>query len=675
LKQNKKILIVEDDWFIAQDTKKRLEELGYLVSAILPSGEEAIEKVEKEHFDLILMDIMLKGQIDGVEAAGKINTIRNIPIIYMTAFADKNLIERVKTTVPYGYITKPFKEEALHTAVEVAFYKHEMERKLRESEEKFRAFVTNTQEIAFMLDEKGICLLSEGKGLSALGLEPGEAVGKSAFELYKEYPDLISYIKRALAGEVITVELFVEGNYFNNQYTPNLNYKGEVKGMLGFSVNITREKKAEQKLKAAHENLEEIVKQRTKELAQKNEELKEEIVERLKVDAEKEKLERQLQQSQKMESVGLLAGGIAHDFNNILVPVLGYSEMILLSGIEASPFREKLLEIHDGALRAKELVKQILTFSRQKSQEFKIMKIQPIIKEVLKFIRSSIPTSIEIKQNISTDCGIIKADPTQIHQIVMNLSTNAYHAMEDTGGQMTVSLKQVQLNDYDSRISEVVPGAYVCLSIKDTGRGMDDNVMTKAFDPFFTTKEQGKGTGMGLSVVHGIVKSMGGAIQIKSKLDKGTTVNVYFHLVENTIEPHMEITKKPIIGGTEHILIVDDEETVIKTQLEMLKGSEYTVSTTTDSNLALKTFRANPKTFDLVITDLTMPSMTGDTLAGSSIKIRPDIPILLCTGFNETISESQAAQIGIKGILTKPFVTKDFFQKIREVLDNMQTEE
>ncbi|MBT6338071.1 MAG: PAS domain S-box protein [Desulfobacula sp.] len=246
------------------------------------------------------------------------------------------------------------------------------------------------------------------------------------------------------------------------------------------------------------------------------------------------KMENNLCQIQKIESIGTLAGGIAHDFNNILAPVIGHTEMILMDTPEDSPLKEHLNQIHTSALRARDLVKQILTFSRQGSSDLTLIKIQPVVKEVLKLIRSTIPTTIEIKQDINSDCGVIKADPTQIHQIVMNLATNAYHAMEETGGELKVSLKEMEFGTLDLISPIMAPGEYVCLTVSDTGTGMDKVITEKIFDPFFTTKAIGKGSGMGLSVVHGIVTAMGGAIQVYSESGKGTQFYVYFPIEKNS---------------------------------------------------------------------------------------------------------------------------------------------
>ena len=387
------------------------------------------------------------------------------------------------------------------------------------------------------------------------------------------------------------------------------------------------------------------------------------------VEEEKHKLETQLQQSQKMESIGNLAGGIAHDFNNILFPIMGYTEMLMEDTPDDSPVRPKLNEILTGAMRAKDLVQQILTFARQESSELKLMKMQPIIKEALKLIRSTIPTTIEIKQDIKSDCGVIKADPTQIHQIIMNLATNACHAMEKTRGVMKIGIGEVELEALDIKAPNMRPGIYICLTVADTGIGMQKNVAEKIFDPFFTTKEIGKGTGMGLSVVHGIVTGLGGAIQVYSEPGKGTEFKVYFPAEERSPEkPEVKI-KEPIQGGVEKILLVDDEQGIIEMEKQMLERLGYQVTSRINSTEALELFRAAPDRFDLVITDMAMPNLPGDRLAAELLKIRSNIPILLCTGFSETVSEESAASLGIKDFLMKPIVMRDLANKIRKVLD------
>lgn len=380
-------------------------------------------------------------------------------------------------------------------------------------------------------------------------------------------------------------------------------------------------------------------------------------------------IEQKLLQAQKMEAIGTLSGGIAHDFNNILFPLVGYTEMLLNDIPEDDPIRSSLNAIYSSALRARDLVQQILAFARQEKSELKLIRMQPIIKEVLKLIRSTIPATISITQQIDPGCGIVKADPTQIHQIIMNLATNAYHAMAENGGELKVTLKEIELGRYDLIFPDMSPGLYACLSVTDTGMGINKDVMDRIFDPFFTTKEKGKGTGMGLSVVHGIVKSMNGKIQVYSGPGKGTQFHVYLPVVKSGFEKQESTANEITPGGTERVLLVDDEERIIALEKKVLERLGYQVTSHISSIEALKAFRAGSDKFDLVVTDMAMPDMPGDKLITELIKIRPDIPILLCTGFSETMTAEKIKSLGIRGLLSKPVLTKVLAQKIRQVLD------
>ena len=381
------------------------------------------------------------------------------------------------------------------------------------------------------------------------------------------------------------------------------------------------------------------------------------------------KMEEQLTQAQKMESIGTLAGGIAHDFNNILFPLIGHAEMLLEDIPEDGTIRDSLNQIYSSSLRARDLVQQILAFARQEKGGLKLMKMQPIIKEAMKLVKSTIPVTINITQNIQPNCGPVIADPTQIHQIVMNLTTNAYHSMEENGGELKVNLKEIELGENDLFNPDMSPGLYACLSIADTGMGMNKDVMNRIFDPFFTTKEKGKGTGMGLSVVHGIVKRMKGEIQVYSVPDKGTEFHVYLPIVKSASEKQEPKAEEPLAGGCEKLLLVDDEESIIVVEKQVLERLGYQVLPCTGSMEALEAFKADPDKFDLVITDMSMPKMPGDKLAVELIKIRPNIPILLCTGYSESMTDEKIKSLGIKGLLMKPIVIKALAKKIREILD------
>ncbi len=396
------------------------------------------------------------------------------------------------------------------------------------------------------------------------------------------------------------------------------------------------------------------------------------ITERKQAEEKRSQLEEQLRQAQKMESIGTLAGGIAHDFNNILGIIVGNTELAMVDVPEGNPVRYNLEEVHKASLRARDMVKQILRFSRQTEQEAKPIRISPIIEESLNLLRSSIPTTIEIRKNISPHADTILGDPTQINQILMNLCTNAVHAMRENDGLLEVCLKNMTICEKDIiRYHDLSPGKYVVLTVSDTGQGLEPELIDRIFDPYFTTKEVGEGTGMGLAVVHGIVNNHNGTIYVYSEPGKGTTFNVYFPLIERQTECE-STSLGPLRTGTERILFVDDEESLADLGKRSLQHLGYEVTVRTNSIKALEAFKAQPDNYDLLLTDMTMPSMTGKDLAQKVLRIRPGFPIILCTGFSETITKEKAEQIGIKTLVMKPLVMRDLAETIRQVLDQKE---
>jgi len=384
---------------------------------------------------------------------------------------------------------------------------------------------------------------------------------------------------------------------------------------------------------------------------------------------EKAKLESKMFQIQRMESIGNLAGGIAHDFNNILFPIIGMSEMLLEDLPPDSLEHENATEIFNAGKRGSDLVRQILAFSRQAEHRMMPVQIQSILKEVLKLIRSTIPANIEIQQNIQHDCGKVLADATQVHQIGMNLITNAFHAVESSNGKIRVELKEILLKKDDLTGNPILPGQYILLSVSDTGTGIPKEVIARIFDPYFTTKKQGKGTGLGLAVVYGIVKDHKGDIRVYSDPGRGATFSVYLPVMEESVKNGNNKKATLLKTGTERILIVDDEKSVARLESQILSRLGYVVAEHTGSVAALNEFRTDPDKYDLIISDMTMPNMTGDQLAREILAIRPDMPIVICTGFSERINEIQAKIIGIKGLLMKPVIKHDLAQMVRKVLD------
>ena len=505
---------------------------------------------------------------------------------------------------------------------------------LRQSEERYRRLIDNAPLGIISVDTEGNIKNVNPRLLSILGSPSAEAT--RAINLFT-FPPLVEAglsgnFRRCLeSGESDVFETSYRSKWGKDTYlryhlTPDRDPRGKITGVQGIVEDIS----------------------------------------------ERKRLEDQLLQVQKMEAIGTLAGGIAHDFNNILAVILGYAELANLASEDAK-VKYNLLQSIKAAQRAKDLVQQILAFSRQGRQERKPLNVKPIIKEGIKFLRSSLPATIEIRQNIiEGDLGTIEADPTQVYQVLMNLCTNAAHAMGESGGILEISLRKVKMDGGTSAAAlGIEPGSYLRLRVSDTGHGMPPEILKRIFDPYFTTKKVGKGTGLGLAVVHGIVKSHGGGIAVSSEPGKGTTFDIYFPRM-NAPKASLVIEKpEPLpLGEQEEILLVDDEQLIVEIGQGMLEHLGYRVVVRTSSVEALELFRAKADQFDLVITDMTMPNLTGDKLAKELMDIRPDIPIILCTGFSEYISEEKAKALGIQEFVMKPLVMKDLAKAVRRALDS-----
>jgi len=389
------------------------------------------------------------------------------------------------------------------------------------------------------------------------------------------------------------------------------------------------------------------------------------ISDRREIESDKLQLEKRLIQAQKIESIGNLAGGIAHDFNNVLYPIIGFTQMSMDDLPMEHAVQENLQDILDGAKRARDLVKQILLFSRQKEQVLRPNILKPLIEEALKLLRVSIPANIDIEANLYDGRDYVLCDDTEIHEIIMNLCTNAYHSMEENGGKMIVRLnKQNPSPDLN-----LPSGEYICLSVGDNGVGIPEEIIDKIFEPYLTTKEIGKGSGLGLSVVHGIVTNYKGNISVESSFGKGSDFNIFLPITTQSRTVEKKRIKDKPLGGTENILFVDDEANIIKLATRVLERIGYTITGKTSCIEALELFTEKPGGFDLVITDMAMPIMTGTEFAKKILKIQPDIPIIICSGFSENVDSKIAKSIGIKEYIKKPILLDDLTSKIRKVLD------
>jgi PAS domain S-box-containing protein len=396
----------------------------------------------------------------------------------------------------------------------------------------------------------------------------------------------------------------------------------------------------------------------------------EDITARKRAEEEKERLESQLLQSQKMEAIGRLAGGIAHEFNNILGIIMGNTALALDDVPDWNPAKESLKEIQSAAMRAKNVVRQMLNFARKTMTVLKSVDVCTIARTSLELMRASIPTMIEIQSNIPSEPRMILGDPTEIHQIIMNLCTNAAHAMEEKGGVLEVGIYLKTLDPEEAVKYEAPdPGQYVTLSVKDTGEGMPPDVSKKIFEPYFTTKDQGKGTGMGLAAVYGIVKKCKGAIDVNSTVGKGTIVKILFPKFEEAEKPKT-IKSAASPKRQYRILFVDDEPSLVRMAQQILERRGYTVVGATDSLTALERFRSDPDEFDLLITDMAMPHLAGDQLAIEVMKIRKNMPVLLCTGHSEKIDEERAKQIGIQRFIMKPLDMEGLSEAVQGFFSN-----
>jgi len=384
---------------------------------------------------------------------------------------------------------------------------------------------------------------------------------------------------------------------------------------------------------------------------------------------EEERLKNRLLQTHKLEAMGTLAGGIAHDFNNILSAIMGYTELLENEIPEASEASRYLEHIKKAGLRARDLVKQILAFSRRTETEKRPTKVAPIIEEALQLLRASLPTTIEIRRKVTAGNDTVQADPSQIHQMVMNLGTNAGQAMRDLGGVLEVTLSEEDLAEGERAGElELKPGPYLKLTVRDTGIGMEPEIVSRIFEPFFSTRKKDEGTGLGLAVVHGIVQTHGGAVTVASEPGRGTVFEVYLPQIEKTSFPRRK-RASTLPMGSERILLVDDEEDLVEVFTQTLENLGYHLTARTSAPQALGAFRARPDKFDLVITDQTMPKMTGLELVREIKRLRPDIPVILYTGFSEEITPDKAAEAGISALLMKPLTASEMAKTVRRVLD------
>jgi PAS domain S-box-containing protein len=799
------ILIVEDEAIVAADLAAKLALLGYEIAGNASTGEAGFEMAGRFRPDLILMDIRLRGPMDGIEAAEKIRERFDIPVIYLTAHSDPPTLSRAKITGPFGYVLKPFEERDLSTSIEMGLHRHQSDRSLREQQEWLRVTLASIGDAVVTCDLDGYVTFLNPVAESVTGWTTEAAQSHRAEDvLYlvneetrEKPPHPVSLVLRdglpkALANHTALVAKDGRVIPIEDSAAPILDREGRVIGVvlvfhdvtekrrarddlersekrfrqtfaqatIGFSMaapdgrfldanpafcslvgltidqlraltiaqlvhpedqkenveqidrmlsgqassfvvenrylrgdgesvwvrkstslvrdrdgepsfiitlveDITSRKRTEDALQRAHDELEIRVRERTAELQEAYESLQREVEER-------HRAEGLLRQAQKIEALGTLAGGIAHDFNNILAAIIGFSEIIVDRTTKESRENRLAERIHAAGLRGRELVKQMLTFSRRTEEERKPILLSNIITESMRLLRASIPSTIAIKTLVESESGLIVGDPVQIAQVVMNLTTNAAYAMREKGGTLTVTLSDATLSSSESGVNGLEPGPYLKLAVADTGSGIQPEVIHRVFDPFFTTKGVGEGTGLGLSVALGIVKQANGTISAESTPGAGSTFTVLIPMIPKEAGQGCtadEISPPP---GNERILFVDDEIALVEMGGELLADLGYEVTCRTDSIEALSLVKEDPSRFDLVVTDQTMPEMAGLQLAKEILAVRPDMPILLCTGFSHTVNQDTAKAAGVKGFLFKPLTKREIARAIRTILDDGQ---
>ena len=638
-----RILIVEDHPGQLEMLVELLGEEGYDVVGAATVAE-ALEYAKCEQFAVAVVDLQLP-DASGIQLLHLLKT-RNgrIHVIMNAAFVNLDATKDAVNGGSFAYIEKSGSPSELLKQIRRAFLNHitrqtqELETALSEREERLRQLVEHINEVFWVSapDQSEVFYVSPlyetvwGRSCASL-LENPRSLWDAVHPQDQER--LLTHQPEAdvagFQGECRIVRPDHSVRWVRTQTFPLRNHNGEIFRIAGVAEDITEQKRVEETLT---------------------------------------KTERQFRQSSRMEAIGTLAGGIAHDFNNILTAILGYTELALATVPKGSRTQRNLQQVLTAGHRAKHLVLQILTFSRQAGHGKKPTPIHIVIREALKLLRATIPSTIEIRQSLKTEATIL-GDPTQMHQVIVNLCTNAEYAMRETGGILKIALENVEVTEDLARmISGLQVGPHVRLTVKDTGLGMTPEVLERIFDPFFTTKPIGEGSGMGMAVVHGIVTGHGGAIVVDSVMNKGTKIEVYLPTVPT---PAWEdfVDQGPIPIGKETILFVDDEETIVHLGKELLTQLGYTVDIHTSSVEALKVFRQEPHRFDLVITDQTMPVLTGEALSRELLRIRPDLPIILCTGFSHVMSAEKAKALGIQAYLMKPLAIRDLAPIIRHVLD------
>ncbi len=633
-----RIQIVEDEGVVALDIRRHLESFGYSVTGTHASGESAIAAFPEEKPHLVLMDIRLQGQLDGIEAAEIIREQHRVPVIILTAFADEKTIERAKFIEPFGYIIKPFEERELRTNIEMAFFRHNLEKKLQESEERYRKFFQDDLSADFVADNSGTLLACNRSFVEYFRFKSAEeAEGtnlKSRFIDKEQAEQFWKELNQKKRLELRELELV------RNDDTPitmlanivaDSTEKGFLQEIKGYLIDISKRKE----------------------------------------------LEQQLRQAQKLEAIGRLAGGVAHDFNNILTVILGYTTILheKLKNDDES-FKNEVKGIEDAANRASALTRQLLAFSRRQILRPKQVHVNELVKNLERMVSRLITEEISIQHHLTAEPDTIWVDPGQLEQVIMNLTVNARDALPD-GGTIKINTQNCNLKEpVPSPMGTIPPDEYVCLSVQDSGVGIAPHHIKMIFEPFFTTKEEERGTGLGLSTVYGIVKQSNGFIQVTSQPNRGTTFRIYFPLTTDTpADREDKHTTQSNLSGDENVMVVEDEENLRLLAKRILELYGYTVILAGTPEEALEIAADREIDIDVLITDMVMPNIGGRELADTFRSLRSGVKIIYMSGYPQRDNIlSNSIQIGDEyhPFIAKPFSPEQFVRIVRHVLDSQE---
>lgn len=626
------IMVVDDDTTILELLDTALSKMGYVVT-VTADPSEALEILNEKRFDLLLTDLIME-PLDGFKVlASSKARYPEMPVIVLTGYPGADLVVKALRLNANDYLLKPVELRDLYYAVSSCLEKTALEnayRKNREDLKLFKAVTDFSNEAVAVWDLDGKLIYANPAYMSLFvcsNVEVSELwvdtfLTKKSVEILES--EIMPALNKGKGWEGILDSFNSENSYFPLWKRMDVirNEKGQINYIFGFMHDFTRQKK----------NAENLT------------------------------------QKQKMEALGTLAGGIAHEFNNILWIIGANAELVSAYLNTGSPGLKNLERLEVACDRAVDLVNQILSFSHQNEYEPRELEIVPILKESLKLFEASIPALIEVKTEIPRNPGTIIFEPSLMHQVLINLFTNAAQAMEGKGGVLEIKLENVFMDEETAAFRDgLVPGEFIKISIRDTGVGIDPSLQPKVFDPFFTTRDAGEGTGMGLAVVQGAVKNHGGFVEVHSELGKGSCFDLFFPKVHKVREKTSRISKNPVSHDVK-ILLVDDDELVVQSGRSILERFGYRVATEKSGSDALITFRGRPDEFDLVITDMSMPQMSGLDLAEKILKIRNDIPIILFSGYHDIVDEEEIFARGVKGLMKKPIKPQAMFKTIQQVL-------